>query len=239
MKIGQKIIRLDCVDSTNNYIANLIKEGAISSGSVIMADEQFAGKGQRNAQWLSSAGENLTFSFFLDGVNLSVERQFLLTQIVSLSIVKMLKNREVNAEIKWPNDIYVKNKKIAGILIENQLRGSLIKSIIVGIGLNINQTDFGKFSATSLRLEKDEHCVIHDVLLGFISVFNEKIKEIHSSNLQGEYLGKMYQRNLTANYKDKTGEFEGEIVGVKENGKLILLKNNIEHHYNLKEISFL
>ena len=148
MKIGQKIIRLDVVDSTNNYIANLIKQGSIDSGTVIMADEQFAGKGQRDAQWQSSAGENLTFSFFLDDVNLSVSRQFNLSQVVALSLYNFLNNLGLDATIKWPNDIYIKGRKIAGVLIENQLKGSLIKSAIVGVGLNVNQTEFQGFSAT-------------------------------------------------------------------------------------------
>ena len=85
MKIGTKIIRLESVDSTNNYVANLLKAREINSGTVVLADEQFAGKGQRGSEWATNAGENLTFSFFLDNVNLSVNRQFELTQLVSLS----------------------------------------------------------------------------------------------------------------------------------------------------------
>ena len=114
MKIGQKIIRLDVVDSTNNYIANLIKLGSIDSGTVIMADDQYAGKGQRDAQWLTGAGENLTFSFFLDDVNLSVDRQFILSQVVALSLSQFLNNIGLDATIKCQMIFTSRKKRLPG-----------------------------------------------------------------------------------------------------------------------------
>ena len=239
MKIGQKIIRLDVVDSTNNYIANLIKQGSIDSGTVIMADEQFAGKGQRDAQWQSSAGENLTFSFFLDDVNLSVSRQFNLSQVVALSLYNFLNNLGLDAAIKWPNDIYIKGRKIAGVLIENQLKGSLIKSAIVGVGLNVNQTEFQGFSATSARLETGQSKLPHDLLFSFISAFNEQINELSQDKLHQKYLDKLYQFNVLASYEDVNGRFEGQIIDVLANGKLVMLKDGQEVFYDLKEITFL
>jgi len=239
MKIGQKIIRLDVVDSTNNYIANLIKLGSIDSGTVIMADDQYAGKGQRDAQWLTGAGENLTFSFFLDDVNLSVEKQFILSQIVALSLSQFLNNIGLDATIKWPNDIYIKEKKIAGVLIENQLRGNLIKNAIVGIGLNVNQTEFNEFKATSTKLETGQCKLPNDLLFSFINAFNVKIKELHTEKLHLEYLDKLYQYNTMATYKDAQGKFEGKIIDVLENGKLVMLKDEKEVFYDLKEIVFI
>lgn len=239
MKIGRKLIRLDVVDSTNNYIANLIKEGGIDSGTVIMADEQFAGKGQRTAEWLTNAGENLTFSFFLDDVNLSVDRQFILSKIVALSLVDLLRNFDLEADIKWPNDIYVKGKKIAGVLIENQIRGEQIKSAIIGIGLNLNQTLFDGFEATSIKLENQENKLPHDVVFSFINSFNNKIEEIFQEHIHQEYLENLYQRKIPSRYVDKDGTFEGEIIDVLENGKLVLLKNGVESYYDIKEITFL
>ena len=239
MKIGRKIIRLDVVNSTNNYIANLVKEGTIDSGTVIMADEQFAGKGQRDAQWQSSPGENLTFSVFLDDVNLSVDRQFKLAQVVALAIERFLNNIGLNSEIKWPNDIYVKGKKIAGVLIENQLRGSQIKSAIIGVGLNINQTQFTGFKATSVKLELGENKLPYELLYSFISAFNTEIEKLHDDLLHGEYLNNLYQRNIMSNYQDGQGAFQGQIMDVLDNGKLVLLKNGVLKHYDLKEITFL
>ncbi len=121
MQIGQKIIHLESVDSTNNYVANLIQRKEITHGTVIMADEQFAGKGQRGAEWHVNPGKNLTFSFLLENINLSISQQFFLTQVVSVSLVNLLKKLKLTAQIKWPNDIYINRNKIAGVLIENQV----------------------------------------------------------------------------------------------------------------------
>ncbi len=132
MQIGRKIIRLESVDSTNNYIANLLKEGVLEDGTVILADDQYAGRGHRDSEWLANAGENLTFSFFLDNVNLSVQNQFYLTCIVSITLTQLLDKYGISSKIKWPNDIYVDQKKIAGVLIENQLSSTYIKSSIIG-----------------------------------------------------------------------------------------------------------
>ena len=174
MQIGRKIIRLESVDSTNNYIANLLKEGILEDGTVILADEQFAGKGQRNSEWLTSPGENLTFSFFLSNVNLSVQNQYFLTCIVSISLVQLLNKFGLDAKIKWPNDIYINNKKISGVLIENQLSSSEIKNSIIGIGLNINQREFDGLNATSVLVETEIRRTPMDVLYSFIEIFNSK-----------------------------------------------------------------
>jgi len=109
------------------------------------------------AYWQSDAGANLTFSVFLNNVNLSVQRQFLLTKIVSLSLVDLLAKFGVPAKIKWPNDVYVNDRKIAGVLIENVIQGKTITRSIIGIGLNVNQRSFEGLKATSLSLENNRH----------------------------------------------------------------------------------
>jgi BirA family biotin operon repressor/biotin-[acetyl-CoA-carboxylase] ligase len=173
-EIGSKIIRLESVDSTNNYTANLIKEGKIDHGTVILAVDQFGGRGQRDAEWLVKPGENLTLSIFLDRVNLSVENQFRISKWISLAVVDLLASRGIQAEIKWPNDIFVNGKKIAGMLIENSLGSSLVKSSIVGIGLNVNQTEFSGFEATSMKLELGDHSSLDELLFSLIGKINNK-----------------------------------------------------------------
>lgn len=242
MKIGDKIIHLESVDSTNNYIANLAKRGDIQSGTVVLADEQFAGKGQRGAEWLVKPGENLTFSFFMDNVNLSVDNQFILTQVVSLSMVHLLNKLGITASIKWPNDIYIKNTKIGGILIENQLLLSQIQSTIVGIGLNINQEVFSEFSATSLLNLTGIRRVPSDVLFSFVDSFNEIWKDYLKStraSLQEKYLDNLYLLNLESSFEDDNGRFRGEINDVLPNGKLVIKAGDVEREYDLKEIKFL
>ena len=241
MQIGRKLIHLESVDSTNNYTANLIKSEGLSSGTVILADEQFAGRGQRGAEWVVEPGMNLTFSAYLEVVNLSVENQFDLSKLVALSICHFLAKSGITAEIKWPNDILVNGRKISGVLIENSIsRLRPIRSVI-GIGININQTRFGKFNATSIQSELGQFYPVKDALFSFIESFNTLREELfgHSKLLHERYLEKLYLLNSVHRYSDATGEFAGKICGVEQSGKLIVLKNDKKVSYDLKEISFL
>ncbi len=238
-EIGRSIIRLESVDSTNNYTANRARNNDLRHGAVILAVEQTAGKGQMGAHWQSDAGLNLTFSVFLNNVNLSVERQFLLTKIVSLSLVDLLSNFGVSAKIKWPNDIYVNDRKIAGVLIENVIQGKTITRSIIGIGLNVNQQDFGALPATSLSLEKQMHFSLDDVLFSFIAAFNNRLKELESNSLHKAYHQLLYWLNERHQFRDLHDAFEGVILGVHENGKLLVSREGKEQEFSLKEIKFL
>ena len=235
--VGRKIIRLESVDSTNNYTANLIKASDVTHGSVILAVEQTAGRGQRNAEWLVKPGENLTFSLYIDEVKLSVSEQFKITQLVSLAICDLLKKYSIIAKIKWPNDIYVDSKKIAGVLIENQLQGESIKSSIIGIGLNVNQTLFEGFDATSLKLCTGNFVNIEEVLFGFIHSFNQLID--CTTNVEEEYLKRMYLINKKTLFLNPEGNtFRGEIIGVSPTGKLRVLVGEGMEEFDLKGIQF-
>ncbi len=241
MEIGRKIIHLDSIDSTSNYIANMVRTNEIGHGTVILADEQFAGRGQRDSEWSAKPGENLTFSVFIDNVNVAVTDQFVLTQVVSLSLVKILRQFGIEADIKWPNDIFVNRKKIAGVLIENQLKGKLIKNSIIGIGLNVNQTEFDSFIATSIKKELGAFKNVRDVLYSFIytfnKVWNKYIIDFHL--LSEEYHQNLYLIDAEAQYEDVEGQFTGVIKGVQPSGHLILEKDSTEKYYDLKEIKFI
>ncbi|MGB0914655.1 MAG: biotin--[acetyl-CoA-carboxylase] ligase [Crocinitomicaceae bacterium] len=241
MEIGRKIIHLDSVDSTNNYTANLVRENNIGHGTVILADEQFAGRGQRASEWVVKPGENLTFTVFLDNVNVAVVDQFVLTQIVSLSLVEVLSQFNLNPEIKWPNDIFVNGKKIAGVLIENQLKSNLIKSSIIGIGLNVNQTDFYDFIATSVKAELNEFKNVKDMLYSFVFAFNKTWNNyIGDLNLlDTDYHANLFQRGVEAHYEDDQGPFIGVLNGVLPSGRLLIEKEGTELNYDLKEIKFI
>ena len=241
MEIGQKIIHLDSVDSTNNYVANLLNDGKIDHGTVVLADAQFAGKGQRSAIWSAKAGENLTFTVLLDNVNLSVSRQFYLNRMVSLSFVRFLCTIGLSPSIKWPNDIFVGGKKIGGILIENQLYQHQIKSSIIGIGLNINQQVFDGFTATSTLLETGVYRNPKDILYGFIDAFNKtwrNYSEASALNIKKDYSKFLYLINQPFQFEDKDGIFEGKIMDVLDSGLLVVERNGEKAHYNLKEIVF-
>jgi BirA family biotin operon repressor/biotin-[acetyl-CoA-carboxylase] ligase len=237
--IGQKIIHLDTVDSTNNYTANLQKEGKIQHGTVILADEQSAGRGQRGASWTSSAGENLLLSIYLAPDNLSVVDQPALTHFISLSLIDFLRKIGISGKIKWPNDIYVNDQKIAGILIENSIRSSRISETIIGVGLNVNQTVFDGVNATSIKRQSDQHYPINDVLFSWIQEMNIVWAELSKGNLEmlkSRYKQELYLLNEPAIYSDVTGEFEGIVRDVDDNGYLFLEKDTERKKYDLKEI---
>ncbi len=250
------MIHLESVDSTNNYTANCARQNKLRHGAVIMAVEQTAGKGQMGAQWQSDAGSNLTFSVFLNNVNLSVGRQFLLTKIVSLSLVDLLAGFGIAANIKWPNDIYVGDRKIAGVLIENVLHGKDVARSILGIGLNVNQQSFDAIPATSLFLEKGMLFSIDEVLFSFIATFNKWLKQWPLKTLDEAYLKNLRWLNELRIFEDQQGPFEGIITGVADSGLLIIEREKfiepekstersrnepttIEKKYDLKEIRFI
>ncbi|MFC2175999.1 biotin--[acetyl-CoA-carboxylase] ligase, partial [Bacteroidota bacterium] len=154
--IGLNTIHLPCVDSTNNYARELVHDKMPIEGTLIIADEQTIGKGQRENSWVSEAKMNLTGSYILNPVFLAAQNQFFLSVVVALAVsdlVSLFLANEESVKIKWPNDILVNNQKIAGILIENTLQGAHIEASIVGIGLNVNQIEFqNELNATSLKL---------------------------------------------------------------------------------------
>ena len=239
--LGRKIIQIECVDSTNNYVAILLSEGKIKHGTVILADEQTNGRGQRGASWDSKAGENLIFSMFIDTAILSVKDQFYLTQIISLAVVNMLSKFGIEADIKWPNDIYIKGRKIGGILIENYIKGAFLNGSIIGIGLNINQIEFDNLNATSLKLEKGEFIPIQSTVFSLINEMNngwEMLSKNQFEKINAFYLDKLWLLNKESDFIDKSGEFKGCIKGVTTNGLLIMQKEDKLVQYDLKEISF-
>lgn len=242
MQIGQKIIHLDQVDSTNNYAANLQKAGKIEHGTVILSDEQTAGRGQLGTQWHSKPAENLLCSVFLLPDNLSVHQQFMLTQYASLSVLKVLGKIGIEARIKWPNDLYVTGKKISGMLIENTIRGEFISSTIVGIGLNVNQVEFSGLRATSIRAETNEFYSINELVFLLVNEFNglwNVLAQQDSSYLNAHYLEQLYLMREQALFEDVEGVFEGMITGVSPEGFLNVTKNGCVRSYSLKELRFM
>ena len=180
--IGKNIIELDVVDSTNNYASKLV------------ANFQGEGKGQRGNVWSSEPGKNLTFSLVLNPKRVAPSEAFVISKIVSLAICKYLESViDEDVFIKWPNDIYVGEKKICGILIENQFKGNNFEYAIIGIGLNVNQTNFQNLPrVTSLFLESKKELDLKSVLtelLKSIEIFylrfqREGVSTIHSPTYQ-------------------------------------------------------
>jgi BirA family biotin operon repressor/biotin-[acetyl-CoA-carboxylase] ligase len=207
-----------------------------------MADSQTIGRGQRGNTWLSEAKKNLLVSFVFKPDNLSVENQVHLTWVTSLSIIETLAKFNIKAQVKWPNDILVSGNKIAGILIENQILGDKISSSIIGIGLNVNQHDFDGISATSILNESGSETSIKEFFNSLCESMNHFFFKLNSQ--QGDFLKFTYQKNLFQKneiclYEDNNSQFQGEIIGVNENGLLQIKVNSDLREYGIKEIRYL
>ncbi len=240
-QIGNKIIQLDVVDSTNNFAANLLKSGEIGHGTVILADEQTAGKGQRGSAWLSEGGSNVIMSIFIEHDNLTVESQEAINHWVSLSILGLLKKYNVSAQVKWPNDILVNSKKIAGILIENQIGNGRLKSSIIGIGLNVNQQIFGNLPATSLQLNTNVFHPVKEIALQLITALNEEsslLLELNRPTLKSKYHQNLWKIGEMVKFSENDELLSGKLIGTNEQGLLQIDVEGIIRTFDLKQIKF-
>lgn len=249
---GSNLIELPSVDSTNNYAQSLLRQENIFEGTVVWARQQTQGRGQRGKQWESASDKNLTFSIIYYPVFLSAAWQFRLSMAVALGVLDSLKalfhknGREVdNLKIKWPNDIYYKDKKIAGILIENSVSQGNLSTSIIGIGLNVNQTDFSPElpNPSSLKLVLGQSFEIKVVLMSlceFIEAGYLKLKANHETEIQQDYLNNLYRLDVSSGFLVGEREIKAAIKGIEPSGKLVLKKSDGEiQSYGLNEISMI
>ena len=173
-----KVIKFDAIGSTNKYLKKLYLKKSIQDRLLVITNNQFNGKGQKNNKWLSEPNKNLTFSFYKILKNRKIQNPFTLNCIISLSILKVLKQFGVpNLKVKWPNDILSDTKKISGILIENFYRQNFLYSSIIGVGININQTNFGSLeNASSVLLSTGKHNNIDNFFLSLKTLLKNDIE---------------------------------------------------------------
>lgn len=243
--IGNKIVKLKEIDSTNLYIKKLISDNDREvEGLVVIAENQYAGRGQKGNIWESEKGMNLTFSIFFKP-NILIHNQFLMSKVISLGIVDFLDNLGLGQlKIKWPNDIYCGGSKISGILIENSIKENKIYHVIVGIGLNVNQTNFSlKNSPTSIAKELGTHLLnleeLFDQLLFFIEKRYLLLKAGKDNLIDEDYLRYLYWLNESRRFRINGESARGIIVGIDNIGKLRVKINNEIRAFDLKEIEFL
>ncbi|MFO7371322.1 MAG: biotin--[acetyl-CoA-carboxylase] ligase [Bacteroidales bacterium] len=242
--LGEPLLKLDSVDSTNNYAAALLAKGTAKDGTVILSAYQTRGKGQGTNTWISGAGENLLFSIILKPQSLPADRQFFLSMSISWGIACFLETLVKPVQIKWPNDILVNNKKVAGILIENTVSGMNLNTSVIGIGLNVNQDVFpeGITHATSLKLESGcEFDLNHTLeeLTGWLDSCLMSVYQEQYGTVKVNYLNRLWLLNKWANYSDASGKFEGRITDITDSGELMVLQRNGEiKNYGFKEIAF-
>ena len=243
-KIGIQKIRLTSVDSTNNFAAKLINDGIAEHGSVILAENQTNGRGQRGSEWQSQKAKNLLTSFIFKFETLDPEFLFRINAFVSIAIIDFLASYGIDAQIKWPNDIMVNSNKICGILVENKLAGNALSYSIAGFGLNVNQIEFDRLNnVTSMFLEKNQEFDLDTLWLSIISFF-QKWEVFITSKHRAENLHAMYQNNLFGlgekrQFQVRSEVFEGVIKGVNIHGFLILQIGKETHYFQSKEVVFL
>jgi len=237
-----KLIILEHVDSTNNYVANLLKDGKIEHGTAILSYNQQQGKGQRGSIWQSEPDKNIAISYFVN-IHQEISSQPYLGYAVALSVYDLLLDFGIEAQIKWPNDILVDNRKICGILIQNQLSGKSWASSIIGIGINGNQHYEEEKALSAISL--------YDILLREVNL-NEVVQRLTEkldirfqqfnfqqfAQLKNEFLHQMWQRGNVVDAEIGGKRVLVKILGVDENGLLKLEQDKKVTSYGLKEVKF-
>lgn len=244
--MGKVLLRYNSLDSTNLEAQKLLsKQKRPIEGTTIVTDVQTDGKGQRGNTWLSPDGQNLLTSFIIYPTHLLPKHQFLLNIVASLALLDLLQNIEIeNLSIKWPNDIYIGDRKVAGILIQNNVSHQQIASSIIGIGLNVNQKKFdnGLPNPTSLAIET---CKAHQLesLLDALAYFLEK-RYLQSKTANGiKELRRLYTHSLfrlesIGTYLIDNSHYAGIIKGIDPNGKLILQMEQHTRVFDFQELKF-
>lgn len=240
--IGKKLIFMPECHSTNSLALELCQQSYVPDGTLVITDRQTAGRGQRGNTWESHTGMNLTFSVILKPTFLAIQDQFLLSMITSLSIRDYLAAMCSDPVfIKWPNDILVKQFKICGTLIENQLIGQQFSYAVIGIGLNVNQQLFNAPMATSLSLTVGKDFDLQDVLEGLLSHLESRylqLRQGRAQQLKEDYLKHLYRVNEHHTFQSGDVQFTGKILGIDEQGRLRVLIRDQEKDFGIKEISF-
>jgi BirA family biotin operon repressor/biotin-[acetyl-CoA-carboxylase] ligase len=244
IQIGKNLIQLSSVSSTNTYAAEFVQKERPEEGTVIMTEYQENGRGQRETSWESEKGLNLLASFiFYPTIN--VTDHFLFNQCIALGLHEMIRSElGNNVTIKWPNDILVNEKKIAGILIETAISGNKFQYAISGIGINLNQQYFKKYSpeATSFFLETEKLFMINDILSKLcicLSKWYNILNERNFDLIRIFYLSKLYRKDELSLFVISDEKIRATIKGIDENGNLLLEKKDGEIlKINFKEMKY-
>jgi BirA family biotin operon repressor/biotin-[acetyl-CoA-carboxylase] ligase len=232
------LIVLDTTDSTNSYLQRLFEEGKAGEGTVVLSRAQTAGRGQRGKGWESYTGQGLYASFLLRPEWLNSDRQFQLNKAIAVAVARYIQSRiQSRADVKWPNDILVEERKVAGILIENSIRGRQLSSCIAGVGVNLNQPAFsGIYDTTPVSLRQLTGQVFH--ASEEIVKLYEQIMEIYSL-LRKEgpmaidliYNPLLYRRNKTGLFMSNRAYFSGVLLEVDQEGAAVIETNNIRSRH--------
>ena len=241
-----RIIKLSATDSTNSYLKHLYNREKLEDYTAVIAQTQTKGRGQMGTVWQSQSHKNLTFSVFKAVSGFCLKDSFFISMVVALAVVKTLEELSVTRlSIKWPNDILSERKKICGILIENVIKQNAMAASVIGIGLNVNQTNFeGLPQASSLKVLCGTSFNTDEIALRIIQHLKQcfvLLEQGQFDEVKNVYESYLFRKNKPSTFKDAEGKlFLGIIQGVAKSGSLlVLLENNQLKEFNLKEITLL
>lgn len=240
-----KTIKLDAIDSTNDYLKKLSKKEVIENFTMVLANSQSHGKGQRGASWSSEEGKNVIMSVLLKDLLVSREQLFDLNVLVSVSVFEVLEEKKISKlHIKWPNDIMSDAKKIGGILIENIFKTDNSIVSIVGIGLNVNQTDFSMLpQASSLAITTGASFDIDELAEAIRQKIHDNVPNLatDSDRFWNKYHHNLFKMEVPMAFEDNNKvRFMGMVKGVSPFGKLqLLLEDDSVKEFEIKEVQML
>lgn len=239
-----KPIFIDQTGSTNSLLAELCNHEEVAELTSVYTSFQTHGRGQRGNSWESEDGKNLLFSFVMYPHFVAINKQFILAEITALGIKEVLSDYTDEIRIKWPNDIYWRDKKICGTLTENDLTGNVISRCISGTGINLNQKAFTSDAPNPVSLsqitgqEYDIESILHRIMER-ISHYYEQLKANRNEEIMQAYKEALYRREGYYRYRDNGGEFEARFIDVEPIGRLILEdRQGKERKYMFKEVEF-
>ena len=240
--IGFPFIELYKVESTNNYAMGLIHAGMAQHGTAVFTHHQTKGKGQRNKQWISNPNENIILSIIVKPFGLKLNELFLLSMSVAIGLQRFFgKYANDQTKIKWPNDIYWRDRKAGGILIENVIQGEEWKYAVIGMGLNINQIDFGDLPAVSLKQVTGKNYNTIEMAKELLDFLQQSFNELASdkTGIIDNYHKDLYKWKEKIHLKNKNENFEGILKGVNPEGMLIVEHRHKEKAFKVGEIEWI
>lgn len=231
--------------STNSVLAELTKKEGVAEGTMVYTDHQSQGRGQRGNHWHDDPGKNVLMSVLLKPTKLRADNQYLLNLVTGLAVLNALDQiTDSERHLKWPNDIYLQQKKAGGILIESNLKGNVIESAIIGIGLNLNQQKMEIPNATSVFLQTGRSIVkeeMMEAILLNLEDWYKKLLEGRQTEIMDSYHARLLWRNEIRSFKSAQNVmFRGMIRGIDQNGRLMIEhESGRNQSFDIKEIEFI
>ncbi|WP_026915273.1 biotin--[acetyl-CoA-carboxylase] ligase [Christiangramia portivictoriae] len=240
-----RIIKVNAIDSTNTFVRKFYDNNGQFEPVCVSAAHQTNGRGQRGANWNVQPGQNLTFSILYPQQDLNISGYFKLNICISLAILEVLAAKNLpQLKVKWPNDIMSQRKKLGGILIENIVKTEGIVASIIGIGINVNQTNFNELpQATSLKNVTGIHWSVDDLLHELCEILDLRLRSIgvmDTKELMENYENHLFRKDVISTFQVNEDKFNGIIRGVTSEGKLQVEKEEqVFQTFDLKEIKLL